>query len=140
MIKNRITWITGASSGIGREIAIHFASKGENVAVSSRGQDGLERLRKEINIDDKSFLSLPLDISNSNLVTVAAKAISDNFKLDCLINNAGITSFKPAEENSLREIKEIINTNLTGAIFALYDQEQEGNNNKCSVGCCKKDI
>ena len=47
------------------------------------------------------------------------KKFLSTHKIDCLINNAGITSFKLAEENSINEIDDIINTNLLGSIYTI---------------------
>jgi 3-oxoacyl-[acyl-carrier protein] reductase len=52
-------------------------------------------------------------------VDQTVKKILVTNKIDCLINNAGITSFKLAEENSINEINDIINTNLLGSIYAM---------------------
>ena len=61
----------------------------------------------------------PCNVASSANVDQTLKKISSEFKLDCLVNNAGITSFKAAEDNSVNEINDIINTNLLGSIYTI---------------------
>ncbi|MCJ7552573.1 MAG: SDR family NAD(P)-dependent oxidoreductase, partial [Ignavibacteriaceae bacterium] len=112
-------WITGASSGIGKATAKEFARTGCRVFVSSRRVTELERLNKELNDDNLSVDIYPCNVASQTNVDQTFKKISSESKIDCLINNAGITSFKFAEENSIQEINDIINTNLLGAIYSI---------------------
>lgn len=114
-------WVTGASSGIGKETAKEFARIGCKVFVSSRRVNLLERINKEL-LDEGCSASveiIPCNVASESNVETALKKIHEHGSLDCLINNAGISSFKPAIENSLNEIKDIINTNLLGSIYTI---------------------
>lgn len=112
-------WVTGASSGIGKAAAIEFARAGCNVFVSSRRNSELERLNNELNEENLSVEIYPCNVaSQTNVDQTLKKIIKDN-KLHCIVNNAGVTSFKLAEENSIQEINDIINTNLLGSIYAI---------------------
>jgi 3-oxoacyl-[acyl-carrier protein] reductase len=112
-------WVTGASSGIGRATANEFAKVGCNVFVSARRANELERLKHEVGEHGKNILIFPCNIASSANVEQTYKKISSEFDIDCLVNNAGITSFKRAEENSINEINDIINTNLLGSIYTI---------------------
>jgi len=112
-------WITGASSGIGRAAAIEFAKTGAKVFASGRRAAELERINTELDSDKISVEVFPCNVASSTNVDQTVKKILANSKIDCLINNAGITSFKLAEENSINEINDIINTNLLGSIYAI---------------------
>lgn len=112
-------WITGASSGIGRAAAIEFAKTGARVFVSGRRAAELERINTELDSDKISVEVYPCNVASQTNVDQTVKKILVNNKIDCLINNAGITSFKLAEENSINEINDIINTNLLGSIYAM---------------------
>lgn len=116
--KNGI-WITGASSGIGRDAAKEFARIGCKVFVSARRTTELERLNKELQKEKLSVEIFPCNVASSANVDQTVKKITSENKIDCLVNNAGITSFKLAEENSINEIDDIINTNLLGAIYSI---------------------
>ena len=116
---NSIVWITGASSGIGKALTTEFALNNRLVAASARSKDALKRLKKELNDSKKELEIFPLDITNYNQVQDTADKISADYKIDCLINNAGATTFKLAAENTIEEIKEVIDTNLYGSIYAI---------------------
>ncbi len=116
--KNGI-WITGASSGIGKDAAKEFARIGCKVFVSARRSTELERINKELQKEKLSVEIYPCNVASSANVDQTVKKITSEKKIDCLVNNAGITSFKPAEENSINEIDDIINTNLLGAIYSI---------------------
>jgi short-subunit dehydrogenase len=117
--KKDVIWITGASSGIGRAAAKEFAKTGSKVFVSARRVTELERLKKELQKEKLDAEIIPCNIASSQNVDQAVKKILSNNSIDCLINNAGITSFKLAEENSINEIDDIIKTNLLGSIYAI---------------------
>jgi 3-oxoacyl-[acyl-carrier protein] reductase len=112
-------WITGASSGIGRATAAELARVGSNVYASARRGTELERLNRELKKEKLSVEVFPCNVASSANVDQTVKKILKERQIDCLINNAGITSFKFAEENSIREINDIINTNLLGAIYTI---------------------
>lgn len=112
-------WITGASSGIGKAIATEFAKIGCNVFISARRANELERLKEETNPHQDNIHVFPCNIASAANVEQTYKKITAEYKLDCLINNAGITSFKAAEDNSINEINDIINTNLLGSIYTI---------------------
>lgn len=120
MVKKRTgVWITGASSGIGKAAAKEFARTGSNVFVSARRVTELERLNNELNDENLNLNILPCNVaSQSNVDQVVKKILADS-KFDCLVNNAGLTSFKLAQENSIQEINDIINTNLLGSIYTI---------------------
>jgi len=112
-------WITGASSGIGKSAAIEFAKTGAKVFVSARRATELERINTELD-SDKIFVEvIPCNVASQTNVDQTVKKILVNSKIDCLVNCAGITSFKLAEENSINEINDIINTNLLGSIYTI---------------------
>jgi sepiapterin reductase len=112
-------WITGASSGIGKAAAEEFAKIGCRVFASARRVTELERINKSLKKDKLEFDIYPCNVASSANVDQTAKKILSSCKIDCLINNAGITSFKLAEENSINEIDDIINTNLLGSIYTI---------------------
>ncbi len=108
-------WITGASSGIGKATVNEFVSVGCNVFASARRINELNRLTEN---DNESQIGIyPCNVASRANVDQTFKKISAENNINCLINNAGITSFKSVEENSIKEIDEVINTNLLGSIY-----------------------
>jgi short-subunit dehydrogenase len=112
-------WITGASSGIGRAAACEFAKTGARVFVSSRKVGELERLHTELRKEKLGVEVYPCNVASFSNVEQTVKKITNEHSLDCLINNAGITSFKRAESNSIQEINDVVGTNLLGAIYTI---------------------
>ncbi len=108
-------WITGASSGIGKATVNEFVTVGCNVFASARRVNELNRLTE--NNDESQIGIYPCNVASRANVDQTFKKISAEYNINCLINNAGITSFKSAEENSIKEIDEVINTNLLGSIY-----------------------
>ena len=110
-------WITGASSGIGIATLKEFVSIGCNVFASARRVNELNRLTKNDKEDQIGIY--PCNVASRANVDQTFKKISAEYNINCLINNAGITSFKSAEENSIKEIDEVINTNLLGSVYTI---------------------
>jgi 3-oxoacyl-[acyl-carrier protein] reductase len=118
-LEGRVALVTGASRGIGREIALELARRGANVAVNYSGSEAKANevvdLIKEIGQD---AFAVQADVSNSEAVTNMVQSTIDRFgKLDILINNAGIT-----RDNLLMRMKEeewddVININLKGVFL-----------------------
>jgi 3-oxoacyl-[acyl-carrier protein] reductase len=111
--------VTGASRGIGREIALELARQGANVAVNFSGSEAkANEIVDEIKALGRDAVAIKCDVSNTVEVTEMVKASIDRFgKLDILINNAGIT-----RDNLLMRMKEeewddVINTNLKGVFL-----------------------
>lgn len=118
-LERPVVWITGASRGIGREIAKEFASIGCVVALSARSQKELASLKNEIISLGGVANAYPCDVANQQSVFAAARAILRSYgSVDVLINNAGATVFKSFHQTSIQEFNRILSVNLYGAIFA----------------------
>jgi 3-oxoacyl-[acyl-carrier protein] reductase len=117
-MKDNITWITGASTGIGKELAYVFNENKKNIAVTARREELLKNIMKECSSNAK-VLPIKMDVADSKSVFDTEKKISQKFNIDCVINNAGVTSFTKAEDDSIEQIDEIINTNLLGSIYVI---------------------
>lgn len=112
------TWITGASSGIGKSTAILFAEAGYNVYTTARREEKLMELSTEIKVGcliEQSTLDVCL---KEDVFSYVDKNFAKN-GIDCLINNAGITSFRRVENTKVEEIEKIIETNLLGSIYSI---------------------
>lgn len=106
--------VTGASGGIGREIALAFAEEGANVALVARS-DGIEETADRID-DPERTLPVEGDVTDESAVRKAIDRTVEEFGgLDCLVNNAGIAGpTAPVEEVSLEEWERTMRVNVTG--------------------------
>src|SRR3954471_12385854 len=111
--------VTGASRGIGREIALELARQGVDVVVNYAGSEAKAReVVEEIKGLGREAIAIQCDVSNSESVTDMVKETVDHFgKIDILVNNAGIT-----RDNLLMRMKEnewddVININLKGVFL-----------------------
>jgi len=117
--KKTAVWITGASSGIGKAIALEFIRNEIDVIASSRKIDSLKKSKDEFN--NEYFHYFPLDITQPADIKLNSKKIFSNYKITCLINNAGITTFSPASKDSYKVVEGIIKTNLLGSISTIQN-------------------
>jgi len=112
MINKKTILITGASNGIGFEIAKTAASLGHKVIAISRDITNLKPL---INVDSYS-----VDITNDDLIESFVKnLIQKKIKLDILINNAGLLVNMPFEETSIKTFKNVYNVNVFGVVSVI---------------------
>lgn len=115
-----VVWVTGASRGIGKEIAKQFASLGCEVALSARSSSTLQKVVKEIQHFGGRAYSFPCDVSETKEILNTVKSISKKLgNVDILVNNAGITVFKSFLDTTLEEFDDILDTNLEGQIVCI---------------------
>ena len=111
----RIVWITGASSGIGKALVELFVGGGETVLASARSKRKLITLQRALAGAAGECIPFACDVRDERSVRATAKEIMTRFKrIDLLINNAGVTSFKNFVGTSVKEFDSIIGTNLRG--------------------------
>ena len=111
---SKIVFISGASKGIGLEIAHIFSKNNYQVIGTSRGNFSLDKL-----IDDSNAISVKLDVTNRNEIESLYKELKDQKLLpDILINNAGVTNDQLFLRMTYDQWDQTINTNLNG-VFNL---------------------
>jgi 3-oxoacyl-[acyl-carrier protein] reductase len=114
----RIALVTGASQGIGREIALQLAASGAAVAVAARSREALEALAGEIQAAGGQALACPLDVTQETEIAATLAAVGARFgRLDILINNAGITRDQLAMRMRREDWDAVLTTNLTAAFL-----------------------
>lgn len=128
--------VTGASSGMGRKIALDFAKEGATVIAVARRLERLEEIAKEAESFAGKILPYQGDISleevNNGMIDYAVKKCG---KLDVLVNNAGIMDeFTPIGELTNELFNKVMAVNLNGPIYAMrkavqvmLEQETKGN-------------
>ena len=117
----RKIWITGASSGIGKALAIKFANEGWKVAASARR----ENLLKELSDKYPNILSFPLDVTDSNKCKSVFQDILEKFEsIEICVFGTGIHDPKSEKKFNLEKIKKIMEVNFFGtmnSINSVYD-------------------
>ncbi|MCG3882644.1 SDR family NAD(P)-dependent oxidoreductase [Psychrobacter sp. Ps3] len=127
--KDLTIWITGASSGLGKALAIAFSKKGATIILSGRNEDKLEAVKEQCK-KSKNHHIVPFDISDSEQTQAAYKsAINKAGKIDWLINNAGVSQrslIMETSEDVERQIMELdyfAQTRLTRLVLpAMLEQ------------------
>lgn len=88
----RVAFVTGASRGIGKAIALRLAEKGTRVALASRNEGLLGEVKSQIEQAGGSAIVKPLDVGDAEALAGAIDAVAQEFgQLDILVNNAGVT-------------------------------------------------
>ena len=113
--------ITGASQGIGRAIASHFARHGYNVVLAARQPDRLFQAAEELQAAHHSVLAVPTDVREADQVNALVQKTLEQFgQVDVLVNNAGIYISGPTEHFSLDDWHQAIDTNLWGYLHTIH--------------------
>ncbi|MGX2960327.1 SDR family NAD(P)-dependent oxidoreductase [Peribacillus sp. JNUCC 23] len=113
---NKCVVITGASGGIGKEVARKAAKQGARVVLLARNTDKLEELRNELNnqYGDVAY-SYTLDVSDmKKIVEVFTEIYAHVGEIDVLVNNAGYGTFKEVDETDTDEIQAMFRVNVIG--------------------------
>ena len=119
--KDKVVLITGASSGIGKQLASDFAARGAIVAGCGRSITRLKETLKDVRRISPSSAMLGCDVSDAEQVQgMVAKILADYGKIDILINNAGVGMRKPFFETELEIVEEIIMVNFLGAAYCAH--------------------
>lgn len=113
--------ITGASSGIGRELALQLAQQGARLVVSGRRIDRLQALGREVAELGGVALVAPCDVTDAQQVPSWAEAIlRETGRVDILINNAGRGAYGPFVDVPLSMHDQVLSTNLRGVIHTTH--------------------
>ncbi len=114
--QDKVVMVTGASSGIGRGVAVELARRGAKLGLVARRTETLQEIVSEIESLGGQALALPGDVQDANAVRAAADRFREKFGgIDVLIANAGIGSTNDAAELSASEVAGVINVNVIGA-------------------------
>ncbi|WP_235933861.1 SDR family oxidoreductase [Agromyces humi] len=117
-LEGKVILVTGASSGIGREVALALSAAGARVAIGARRVD---RLASLVDSARGEVLPLQLDVTDSESVQRAVAETVGHFgRLDVLVNNAGLMQSGLILGADTREWQRMIDTNLLGSMYAVH--------------------
>ncbi len=116
--KDKAVVITGASSGIGKALAMEFAGKGAKIVMAARNAERLNEAVKEVEAIGTEVVGLPTDVSSEDdCIKLIEKAMEAFGRIDILINNAGISMRAVFEDTDLSVIKQLMDINFWGTVY-----------------------
>ena len=118
---NKVVWITGASSGIGKSLALKFAKEGWNVAISARR----EKLLNEISESNDKIKAFTLDVTNKNDCEKVFENVLDKFKkIDLCIFATGTWDPIKNKDIDLNQIEDTFKVNFFGTLYSIKAVEK----------------
>ncbi|MDA8939781.1 SDR family oxidoreductase [Pseudoalteromonas marina] len=112
---NKTVWITGASSGIGKELAVQFAKLGARVILSARNVEKLTEVKATL--EGEGHLIIPLDLSAPEAVLTQVTDLLHTLpSIDILINNGGVSQRSLFLENDFNVYRQLMEVNYFGLI------------------------
>jgi short-subunit dehydrogenase len=131
--KDKVIWITGASSGIGEALALELSKREARLILSARREDELKRVALLTKLPELDLMILPFDLSDTNNATGLAAQVMNKFgRIDILINNGGYSQRSEAMETSLELHRQLMEVNffsavnLTKAVYPYMKRQKGG--------------
>ncbi|MDQ3818735.1 MAG: SDR family NAD(P)-dependent oxidoreductase [Acidobacteriota bacterium] len=113
----KVVFITGASSGIGRALAVELGRRGASLGLLARRAETLSEIAREVEEAGGRALALPADVKDAGAVRAAADKLREKFgRIDVLVANAGIGATTDGRSLRAEEVADVIGTNLLGAV------------------------
>ncbi len=136
---NKIAVVTGAASGIGKEIARTFARADAKVVIADLDQAEAHRAAGEINRDGGQAIPVVVDVTNEAQVEAAMTSVVDTYgRVDVLVSNAGIQIIAPLEDLAFADWKRLLAIHLDGAFLttraALRQMYKQGSGSIIYMG------
>ena len=119
-LKDQVVVITGASSGIGREAALQFASKGASVVLAARNEEALAEVAGQVRERGGKALVVVTDVALwEQVARLASEAVARFGRIDTWVNNAGVSEYATLEDIPVADMERIIRVNLLGTMYGV---------------------
>src|SRR6478752_10445335 len=116
-LKDKVAIVTGAASGIGKEIAKSFAREGARVVIADLNQKAADAAAAELG-DARKALGVVMDVTNEEQVEAGVARTVEQFgKIDVLVSNAGIQIVAPLDQFKFADWKKLLSIHLDGAFL-----------------------
>jgi uncharacterized protein len=120
--KNQVALVTGASSGIGRQLAVDLAARGATVVGCSRSLERLQEAEIELKRRNSSSTVMVCDVGDRKQVKELVEKVLAQFgRIDVLVNNAGFGAYRPFVEHASDEIESMLRTNYLGTVYCTKE-------------------
>ena len=117
---NRVALVTGASSGIGRGLAVELARRGTAVGLLARRGEVLDEIVNEIEAAGGRALALPADVTDAIAVRDASEKLSSKFgPIDVLFANAGVGATTHAKDLDAKQVASVVDVNVIGVVNSV---------------------
>ncbi|MBS3804649.1 MAG: SDR family oxidoreductase [Oleiphilaceae bacterium] len=118
--RDKVVWITGASSGIGEALAVALAGHGAKLVLSARREAELQRVAErchQAGAMKANVLVLPLDVTETDSLTERTNTVLDHFeRIDLLMNNAGLSQRSRCIDTDLSVYRKLLDVDVLGQI------------------------
>ncbi|MEN8626875.1 SDR family NAD(P)-dependent oxidoreductase [Psychrobacter proteolyticus] len=116
--RNHVAAITGAGSGMGRELAIHLAKMGCHIALSDINPEQLAATKQLLANYDVNVTMTVLDVSDNTAVEAwADNVMAEHGKVNFIFNNAGVALYSTVEGSNISELEWVMNINFWGVVY-----------------------
>ena len=117
-LKDKVAFITGSASGIGKEIAIVFAQEGAKIVIADLNKEAADATAAELQKTGAQAIGVGVDVTNEDQVNAAVEEAAKAFGgIDILVSNAGIQIVHPVEEFEFSDWKKMLSIHLDGAFL-----------------------
>ena len=117
-LRGKVAVITGAASGIGKDIALTFAREGAKVVIADLDRDRAEASARDIDPSGKRALGVAMDVTSEDQVEAGIAKVVETFgRLDVLVSNAGIQIVAPIVEFEFAQWRKLMAIHLDGAFL-----------------------
>ena len=137
-MNKKTIWITGGSTGIGKALAIKFANKGWNVAISARR----ENLLKEISDSNENIYGFPLDVTDKLKCKEVFEEIKNKFQeIDICFFSTGTWNPKKEKDIDVEQIEDVFKVNFFGTLNSIkaveehFKRKKKWYYNDCFIYC-----
>jgi len=121
-LSGKVAIVTGASSGLGKQMATALAVAGANVAILARRVEKLEETKKALDALGSDTLAVKCDVTNNQDIKEAVAAVKAHYgRIDILVNNAGVATISPSQDHSDEEWERVIDTNLNAVFYVARE-------------------